>query len=149
MFKPMSLAVVFRNSYIRQNEQDGSTYRVYCYRVLKSSSPEAVSTFEADTQAAGYNVLHDEETGEPIYRTTRVVPPGCNTIIRSQAGRWVADTTQLDIMNDMAKRYPHLYGGVGQAIADQLFGKTRTAPVVQQSAPAQQTEANGLDPFES
>ena len=96
-----------------------------------------------DTKTAGYDVLIDEETQLVVFRTTRVIPNGCN-IIRTSKGKWVADTTQLDMMDQLAKRYPNLYGGVGQAIASQLMGK-QPKQQAEQSEPKAQD--NSIDPF--
>lgn len=142
---PLSLAIVYRNSYVRTNEQDGSTYRVYCYRVLKSNPNAVQLQFAEDVQASGYNVLHDDDTNEMIFRSTRPVPPNC-PIIRTQAGKWVADTAQMDMLNDMAKRYPHLYGGVGEALAKELLGRNRSQQVPDTN-PEQKPQDENIDPF--
>lgn len=142
---PLSLAIVYRNSYVRTNEQDGSTYRVYCYRVLKSNPSAIQLQFAEDVKASGYNVLHDDETNEMIFRSTRPVPPNC-PILRTQSGKWVADTAQMDMLNDMAKRYPHLYGGVGEALAKELLGRNRSQQAPE-SSPEQKPQDENLDPF--
>jgi len=146
MANTLSLAVVYRNSYVRTNEQDGSTYRVYCYRVLKSNPNAAQLQFAEDVTASGYNVLHDDDTDEMIFRSTRPVPPNC-PIIRTSSGKWVADTAEMDMLNDMAKRYPHLYGGVGEALAKELLKKSRPQQTPDAATENKPQDNGSIDPF--
>ena len=143
MTQTMSLSVKYRNEYMRTNESDGSKYVVYCYRVLKSNSPLAVEQLRADTIAAKHNIIIDDETGDMLFRTTRVVPEGCN-IIRTSSGRWIADKSKLRQLAALAKEFPEL--GLGQALADRYLKGALPQQDVPQHEP-KVDDGGGIDPF--
>lgn len=150
----MTLSVKYRNKFTRQNEEDGSVYNVFCYLVDKSNNPLAIAQLEQDIKDAGHNVIVDEDSGCVLFKTTRVVPVGCD-IIRTSKGKWIADTQKWDEINALDKLYPNL--GLGKALAEQLLadinkrGK-KHGPVVsdpeteQPQGSAEEGDA-GIDPF--
>ena len=151
-----SLKVNYRNKFTRQNEDDGSVYNVFCYFVDKSNNPLAIAQLEEDIKAAGHNVIIDEDSGCLLFKTTRIVPVGCD-IIRTSKGKWIADTQKWDEINALDKLYPNL--GLGKALAEQMLadinkrGK-KHGPVVADETPeipaAQGGEDEGdagIDPF--
>lgn len=151
----MTLSVKYRNKFTRQNEEDGSVYNVFCYLVDKSNNPLAIAQLEQDITDAGHTVITDEESGCLLFKTTRIVPVGCD-IIRTSKGKWIADTQKWDEINALDKMYPNL--GLGRALAEQMLadinkrGK-RNHSTVEQTPQPEQTQDNagdsdaGIDPF--
>lgn len=151
----MTLSVKYRNKFTRQNEEDGSVYNVFCYLVDKSNNPLAIAQLEQDITDAGHTVITDEESDCLLFKTTRIVPVGCD-IIRTSKGKWIADTQKWDEINALDKMYPNL--GLGRALAEQMLadinkrGK-RNHGTVEQTQQPEQTQDNagdsdaGIDPF--
>ncbi len=145
MTTQMSLSVKYRNEYTRTNENDGSKYTVWCYRVLKSNHPATIEQLKADTTAQGYNILIDEESGDMLFRSTRPVPEGCN-IIRTSSGRWIADKSKLRQLNALAAEFPNL--GIGEAVTKMLMGNTQQSTNHVPDEPKQDPQINeSIDPF--
>jgi hypothetical protein len=150
------LTVSYRNKFTRTNEEDGSVYNVYCYLVSKRNNPLAIAQLEEDIKAAGHNVIVDEESGCVLFKSTRIIPKGCD-IIRTSKGKWIADTQKWDEINALDKLYPNL--GLGRALAEQLLAdinkKDRTRLVEEEpesQEPEGKTEGTdsgdaGIDPF--
>ena len=150
----LTLSVSYRNQFKRTNDNDGSVYTVYCYLVDKSNSPLAIAQLEQDITDAKHIVITDEESGCLLFKTTRIVPVGCN-ILRTSKGKWIADTQKWDEINALDKMYPNL--GLGKALAEQLLAdinkrgnKARTVEPSQpepQSHDAEKDSDAGIDPF--
>jgi hypothetical protein len=119
----LSMSLKFRNSFVRKNEDDGSTYRIYCYLLDAGNDKLALAQYEADTKASGYNAIVDEESGLVLHKATKPIPQGCN-IIRTSAGKWVADTQKWDELNALAGMFPNL--GLGQALVSEMLKGVKT-----------------------
>lgn len=142
----LSMSLKFRNSFVRKNEDDGSTYRVYCYLLDAGNDKLALAQYEADTKASGYNVIIDEESGLVLHKATKPIPTGCN-IIRTSTGKWVADTQKWDELNALAGMFPNL--GLGQALVSEMMKtvkgtKSSNAPAKDDNAGS---EGEMEDPF--
>lgn len=101
----MSLMVGFKNPFKRTNEK-GEKYTVNTYYVFPKgqfgNTETAIEQLKADI-AKKYKVLQSS-SGALVWSSTRsLIPEGC-PIVRLDDGQWVADTTELDKIEQLEKR---------------------------------------------
>ena len=102
----MSLVVGFKNPFKRVGE-DGKKFTINTYYVFPKgqfgNTETAIEQLKADIKKAGYKVL-TSPSGVLVWTSTRdLVPEGC-PIVRLDDGKWVADTTELDKIEQLGKR---------------------------------------------
>jgi hypothetical protein len=102
----MSLMVGFKNPFKRTNEK-GEKYTINTYYVFPKgqfgNTETAIEQLKADIKKAGYKVL-TSPSGALVWTSTRsLIPEGC-PIVRLDDGQWVADTTELDKIEQLSKR---------------------------------------------
>lgn len=101
----MSLMVGFKNPFKRTNEK-GEKYTVNTYYVFPKgqfgNTETAIEQLKQDI-AKKYKVLQSP-SGALVWSSTRsLIPEGC-PIVRLDDGQWVADTTELDKVEQLGKR---------------------------------------------
>lgn len=102
----MSLMVGFKSPFKRTNEK-GEKYTINTYYVFPKgqfgNTESAIEQLKADVIKAGYKVL-TSPSGALVWTSTRaLIPEGC-PIVRLDDGNWVADTTELDKIDQLEKR---------------------------------------------
>jgi hypothetical protein len=90
------------------------------FTYLVNGTEKSLAAYE---EAVGENIRHDEETGKPLFFTTRYSGDNVNLLITSN-GRVVVDTSEFDKAASLASAYG---GNLGQALASaaasQLLGR--------------------------
>lgn len=102
----LSLMIGFKSPFKRTNDK-GEKYTINTYYVFPKgqfgNTESAIQQLKADVEKAGYKVLQSP-SGALVWTSTRsLVPEGC-PIVRLDDGKWVADTTELDKIDQLEKR---------------------------------------------
>ena len=92
----------------------------------------------ADYEASkGDNVRHNDDTGNPLFFTTRYTGDNIKFIKTNPEvgeGEWIVDTSEMDKLTSLAEQNPMLKDAIAQHMLQELL-KSNSAPT-QSSAPS-------------
>lgn len=104
--------------------KDNKPYTVFRYAV--SGTPEQLAAYE---KAQGANFRKDEQSGSPLWFTTRYAGETCDLIITAK-GQVIADMSKFDAAASLANQYGGSLGTeLAKAAAAQLMGTSPTEDV--------------------
>ena len=118
----------------RNYKKAGSTVFVYTFLNLKEEQKTALKTIQKD-------FYREDETGNPLWFTTRFVGEKAEVVANEKSGKLYADTSKLDQAASLAAQYG---GNLGQELAKisaaQLLG------VAPQSMGVENPQMSGANP---
>jgi hypothetical protein len=109
----------FTHSYKKADSKNpGQAKDVYVYAVSGTAAElAAYKTAQAEQ-------FREDETGAPLWFTTKVLPQNVVLAISQKSGKIYADTSEGDKINNLANQYPGLLGqAIAQVGATQLLSK--------------------------
>lgn len=152
----MALQLIKAGSFMKDRKVSGSEETVksrrYRYQVIGSKSE--LKLYKSDIENGFPGGEDHDEFGLVFYSWDSIMPG-----MELERGRqkddqdftaWFINSEDLDSLESMSKRYPHLMKGSADKIIDKLFSKTPTKtvdPVDQEQEEDQEADLNDGAPF--
>jgi len=133
---------MLKGKFVGQYRSSKTGNLVFKYDVIGKE----VSDYEA---SKGSNVRHNDDTGNPLFFTTRYSGDNISFIKTNPEvgeGEWIVDTSEMDKLTSLAQSNPMLKEEIAKHMLAQIL-KASTPST--QSAPAVEAKAQEVEPEES
>jgi hypothetical protein len=105
-----------KGTFLKQYRSKKSGRLVFVYE-LKGTQEE----FESYEESKGSYAKYSDETGNPLYFTTRFAGKSVN-MLQKENGDWFIDTSIMDQAKSLAEENPFMQEAIANRMMDQLFG---------------------------